>query len=151
MKRALFIVVVVLIAGAYVGGYWPEHRRLGEAEAQVRTLQARLNTAADRIRLGEILGRLLRVSDTVAARNYGEAAALSSAYFDRVREETSRAEQPDVKHALENILESRDEITTALARTEPSVSLVLREQELELRKALGYPVEPTPTGEQPRK
>ncbi len=114
MKRALFIVVVVLIAGAYTAGYWPEHRRLRDAEAQVRTLQARLNTAEARIRLGEILGRLLHVSDAVAARNYGAAAELSSAYFDRVREETSRAEQPDVKHALDGILQSRDQVTTAL-------------------------------------
>jgi hypothetical protein len=150
MKRALYIAVVVLIIGAYVGGYWPEHRRRTEAETQVRALQGQLNAADARNRLGEVLGRVLRVSDAVEARNYGEAAALSSIYYDRVREEASRAEPPDVKQALESILQSRDEVTAALARTDPSVAITLREQELKLRRALGYPVAANPTGEQPR-
>jgi len=86
MKRALFN-VVVLIAGAYKGGYWPEHRRLRDAEAQERSLQDRLNAAEAHVRLGDILKRSLRVSDAVAAPNNAEADALSSAYFDGVRGE----------------------------------------------------------------
>lgn len=147
---ALYIVVVVLVLAAYVGGYWPEDRRRTEAEAQVRALQAQVNAADARVRLGEKLGQVWRVSDTVEARNHGEAAALSSSYFDRVREETSRAESPDVKQALESILQSRDAVTASLARTDPSVAVSLREQELKLRRALGYPVAATPTGAQPR-
>lgn len=140
MKRALFVLVVLLAGAAYVGGYWPEHRRRTDAEAQASAMQARLTAAESRVRLGEALGQLLRLSDAVAARNYGEAAALSSAYFDRMRDEAARAERPDVKQSLDQILQGRDAVTTALARSDASVSSTIREHELALRKALGYPV-----------
>ena len=139
MKRALFIVVVVLIGVAFLAGFWPQHRRLVEAEERVQMLQQRLTEAEGRIHLGEVLGRLLRLSDAVAARNYGEAATLSSAYFNLVREEATRAERPEAKQALDQILQTRDQVTTGLARTDPSVSSTLEQQELALRKALGYP------------
>jgi hypothetical protein len=139
MKRALLIIVAVLIVGAYVGGYWPQHRRLIQVEAQNRELQAQLESANARIRLGEVLGQALRVSDAISVRNFGEAASLSSAYFDRVRQE-ALVQPPDAKQALDRILQSRDEVTAALARTDQAVSAPLEGQQLELRKALGYPV-----------
>lgn len=147
LKRVLFIVVVVLIAGAYAAGYWPEHARSTQAEAQVAALQAKLDAADARVRVGEVLGHLLRLSDAVDARNYGEATTLSSTYFDRVRTEASRPHADDVKRVLEGIQQNRDQVTTALARSEPSIP-VLREQELALRRALGYPV-PAPAVDAP--
>jgi hypothetical protein len=41
MKRILAIVVVVVVALAYLAGFWPQHRQLTDAQAQSRRLQAR--------------------------------------------------------------------------------------------------------------
>ena len=139
MKQALFVIGIVIVAAVYAAGYWPEHGRRTRAEAVTRELQARLDRASAQVRLGEVLGQVLRVCDAVAAGNFGEAAVLSSAYFDRVRQET--ASQPDAKQTLERILQDRDQVTAALARTDAAVSAQLRRQVLELRKALGYAVE----------
>lgn len=140
MKQAIAVVVVVLVTAAYVAGYWPEHERRAYAEARGRELQARLDSAEARVRLGEVLGQSLRVSDAVDARNFGDAAALSSAYFDRVRQEAI-TQPPDVQQALDRILQNRDRVTAALARSDPAVAIELRTEQLEVRRALGYPVE----------
>jgi predicted negative regulator of RcsB-dependent stress response len=140
MKRMLAIVVVVVVALAYLAGFWPQHRQLNDAQAESRRLQERLTSAEGRVRLAELLGQLLRLSDAVTARNYGEAATLSSSFFDSVRAEAARADQPAVKEALETILRTRDQVTTAIAQTDPSVSVSLKEHERTLRRALGYSV-----------
>jgi hypothetical protein len=149
MKRVILITGAVLIAAAYLAGFWPEHRHLVSARREVQTLQDQLGRAESQQHLGEVLGQLLNLSDTISARNYGRAATLSSTYFDRVRQEASRATRPETKEVLGAILETRDSVTTAIARTEPSISQTLRRQELALRRALGYPVETLPSGDQP--
>jgi len=140
MKRLLAIVIVVVVALAYLAGFWPQHRRLTDAQAQNLALEGRLAAAEDRVRLAEVLGQLLRLSDAVAVKNYGEAATLSSSFFDSVRVEASRADQPAVKEALEGILRARDQVTTAIAGTDPSLSTSLKEHERALRQVLGYSV-----------
>ena len=140
MKRAITIAVLVVVALAYIAGYWPQHQRLTDAQAQLQETQNRLAVAEGRIRLGEVLGQLFRLSDVVAAKNYGEAATLSSSFFDSVRVEASRADKPDVMATLQAILNTRDQVTTAIAGMDLSLSTLLKEQERALRLALGYPV-----------
>lgn len=141
MKRAIVIAVVVVVGLAFVAGFWPQHRQLSDVRGQLQETQARLTAAEARIRLGELLGRLLALSDAVAAKNYGQAATLSSSFFDAVRTEASRATQPEVAATLRGILDARDRVTTAIAGTDAALTGVLKEQERALRRALGYPVE----------
>ena len=140
MKRYLAGGIVVAVALAYVAGFWPQQRRLSDAQAQILTLEDRLAAAEGRVRLAEVLGRLLHLSDAVTAKNYGEAATLSSAFFDSVGREASRTDRPDVKAALESILGTRDQVTTAIAGTDPMLSVTLNDHERTLRRVLGYPV-----------
>jgi hypothetical protein len=135
----LLVTGIVVVAGAYFAGIWPERQRVREAELQVRALQHELSQAEARARLGQILGQLLRVAEAVEEHNYGDAAAEASAYFDRVAMELQAADRPDVKEVLEEIRLTRDLITTGLAKTEASTVLeTLRRQQAELRRALGY-------------
>ena len=140
MKRIVATVVIALVATAYVLGFWPQHRRVVEARNQIDALQTRLAAADARIRLADLLGQLLRLSDAVTSKNYGEAATLSSAFFDSVRTETARADRPEVRSTLQEILSTRDRITTAIAATEASLPSVLKEHERTLRQSLGFPV-----------
>ena len=143
MNRVILIAGAVLIAASYAAGFWPERRHLMSALREVQALQGQLERSEARERVGAVFGQLLNLSDAISARNYGRAATLSSQYFDRVRQETSLATERDTKQALTAILDTRDRVTTAIARTEPSISQVLRQQELRLRRVLGYPVEPS--------
>ena len=140
MKRAILITGVMLIAAAYVAGFWPERRRANDLQAEAGLREQRLIVAEGRVRLGDILGDLLALEDAVEARNYGDAAARASRYFDRVAEEVQRGDRTDAGKTLEGVSKGRDEVTAALARSEPAVLDVLRQQEHALRSALGYPV-----------
>jgi hypothetical protein len=141
MKRAILIAVVMVVGLAYLAGFWPQHRQLSDLRSQLQETQARLAAAEARIRLGDVLGRLLALSDAVAAKNYGQAATLSSSFFDAVRSEASRAARPDVTATLHEILNARDRVTTAIAGTDPALTGILKQQEQSLRRALGYPAD----------
>jgi hypothetical protein len=135
------IAAYVLAGVAFLAGFWPQHRQLIAARAEVRMLRSQLDQAESRARASEILGQLLNLSDSVSARNFGRAAILSSAYFDRVREASIDASQDERRAALNEILQTRDRVTAAIALADPSVSEVLRRQQIVLRRAMGYPVE----------
>lgn len=146
MRKLLAGLVVLLVAGAFVGGYWPQRERLARAEAELaeaRRLQAeaqaRLQAAEAQVRLGRLFGHYLALADAVAAANYGEARALSSPFFDRVREEGTLATDAAVRAALDAVLMRRDTVTAGLARGEASVREALLPIERELRRALSYP------------
>ena len=139
MKRVYLGIVATLVVAAFVAGFWPQHRQLTTSQALTETLQTRLDAAEARLRTGQVLGQLLRLSDAVRVRNYGEAAALSSTYFDTVRQEMSRADA-DGAVALNAILASRDQVTTAIAGGDPTLDVTLRQHEQQLRRALGYPI-----------
>lgn len=138
MKRIWLGIGAALVVLAFIGGFWPQHRQLTAAQELVATQQTRLDTAEARVRLGQVLGQLLRFSDAVRLRNYGTAATWSSAYFDSALEETSRA-NAEAAAVLNTILKSRDQVTTAIASMDAGLELTLREHERQLRRALGYP------------
>lgn len=139
MNRVYLGIAATLVVAAFVAGFWPQHRQLTTSQALTETLQTRLDAAETRIRMGQVLGQLLRLSDAIRLRNYGEAAALSSTYFDTVRQEASRTDA-DGAVALNAILASRDQVTTAIAGADPTLDVNLRQHEQQLRRVLGYPV-----------
>jgi hypothetical protein len=138
--RILLLLGVALIGGAYLAGFWPERQRLTAARAEIQALERRIAESEARVRLAEVLGSLLAVSDMLDAQNYGDAANRASAYFDRVNAEAQAATDPAVRAALEGARQTRDTVTAALARAEPTVREALRQQELAIRRALGYDV-----------
>jgi hypothetical protein len=139
--------VVLLVAGAFAAGWWPERTRrqqaeaeLAEARRQQSEARSRLDAAEAQVRLGSLLGQLLALDDAVAAGNFGEAQGLSSPFFDRVREEAARSGDAPARAALEAVLTRRDAVTAGLARGEPKVREALAPIARELRRALGYPL-----------
>lgn len=149
MRKVIVGLVVLLVAGAFVAGYWPQREKLRQAQAEVNELRRQLAesrsevvAAEARARLGRLLGRYLALRDAVASGNFGEAQTLSSPFFDEVRNEAVRAPEPTARAALEAALIRRDAVTAGLARGEGSIREVLVPIERELRSALGYPVQP---------
>jgi hypothetical protein len=147
VRKVLAALVVLLVAGAFVAGYWPQRERLVEAEAEAAELRrqlsearAELAAAEAKARLGRIFGQYLALHDAVASGNFGQAQALSSPFFDAVREEAARGLEPAARTALDAVLMRRDTVTAGIARGEGSVREALVPIERELRRALGYPV-----------
>jgi hypothetical protein len=141
-KRVLIgaAVVLIVILGAYLAGYWPERARRIALETEVTTLRGQLNEAEARVRMAQLLGELVNIVEATSAQNYGQAQGLASKFFDGARTEASRTPVPSFKAALERILQNRDQVTAALTRADPAVMEILRNAQLQLRTALGYPV-----------
>jgi hypothetical protein len=136
------LMVVVLIAAAYVAGFWPQRQRISAAQAENATLQQRVEAAEARVRAGVLLGELLTLREVAQEMNYGQARTLSSPFFEHVRAEAGRTTDTGVKQALESILAVRDTVTVALTQGDASALGHLREAERRLRLALGYPAPP---------
>lgn len=159
MRKVLVGLVALLVAGAFVAGYWPPHRELVTARAEADELRRQLSEARSllaateaKARLGRVLGQYLALEEAVSSGNYGEAQALSSAFFDAVREQATIGLDPSSRTALDAVLMRRDTVTAGIARGESSVRAVLVPVERELRRALGYPVPPlggAPAAERP--
>jgi hypothetical protein len=92
------------------------------------------------VRVGQLLGDLLNITEAVAALNYGQAQQLSSRFFDGVGAEAARTPAGALRTALEAVLQNRDQVTSALARGDQAVMEPLRRSQIRLREALGYPV-----------
>lgn len=149
MRNLLLVLVVLLIAGAFVAGYWPQRQELGAARAQAAEAERRLSEARSELadaeskaRLGLLFGRYLALEDAVVSGNFGEARALSTAFFDHVRDEAARTTDATARTALDGVLMRRDTVTAGLARGEASVREALAPIARELRRALDYPVPP---------
>jgi hypothetical protein len=147
VRKLLVGLVVLLVASAFVGGYWPQRERVARSEAEgaeARRLQAEAQSKAQaldaQVRLGRLFGQYLALADAVGAANYGEAQSLSSSFFDRVREEATLATDAPARAALDAVLMRRDAVTAGLARGEASVREVLVPIERELRRALAWPL-----------
>jgi hypothetical protein len=152
VRKVLAVLVVLLVAGAFVAGYWPQRERLVQAQADVTELRRQLSETRSQLaaaeaksRLGRLFGQFLALREAVVSGNYGAAQALSSAFFDHVRQEGAGATDGTARTALDAILMRRDTVTAGLARGEGSVREALVPIERELRRALGYPVPPLDT------
>ena len=149
MRQVLVVLVVLLIAGAFVAGYWPQREKLTQAQAetvearrQLAEARAQLDQAEAKARLGRLFGQFLALEDAVLASDYAGAQALSSAFFNAVREEADRTGDASVRTALDATLMRRDTVTAGIARGESSVRDTLVPIARELRRALGYTVPP---------
>jgi len=143
------VLVVLLVVTAFAGGYWPQRERLVQAQAEATELRRQLSESRSQLaaaeakaRLARTFGQFLALEDAVASGNYGEAQALSSLFFDAVREELTKGPDRSARTALDAILMRRDTVTAGIARGEGSVREALVPIARELRRALGYPVPP---------
>jgi hypothetical protein len=145
--RALSMTAIILIVIAFLIGYWPQRQSRIAAERELVAVSDRLAEVEDRMAIAGLLGQLLMVRDMVAAQNYGSSAQLSSAFFNAVREHAGRTRRPGMAAVLQNILNQRDLVTSALARGDAAVAGTLRQMEMDLRNGLGFEV---PTDATPR-
>jgi len=139
MILKFLVLAVVLVAAAYVAGFWPQRGRVNALSAENAALQQRAEAAEGRVRAGTLLGELLTFKEVVQDMNYGQARALSSPFFEHVAAEAARTPDAGMKQALTSIVAQRDAMTVALTQGDAKALGHLREAERRLRLALGYP------------
>jgi hypothetical protein len=138
------ILFVVLMALSFGGGYWLEHQEFEAAQAQVKTTAAQLTDAENTLRFYRLQGQLLTLVDETGNKNYGDAAGLSTKFFNDLRDDASIAAPTNVKSALQTMLGQRDAVTADLAKGDPAAHDLLVQMSAELRQVLNTTGAPGP-------
>jgi hypothetical protein len=139
-KRIAALAAILLIGGAFLAGYLPERRLRMAAQDESVTLRQQLAAAEARVRMGELLGQAISIREVVMRQNYGQAQELSSAFFDSVRREEAATPLAEFRSALNEVLSRRDSVTASLVKADAGTLEALRTIEVQMRRALGYPV-----------
>ena len=136
MKKILFLVVIVLIAAAYLVGYWPQRRRAESSEKNVQQLNQQLAQAQALARLCRIQSQLLSLIAQIEDKRFADAQKGSTEFFDAVRAEATRSNTADYAPSLEAILGMRDMVTAGLAKEDSAASALLRQALSKLQQAI---------------
>jgi hypothetical protein len=115
-----FFTLLVLMTLSFGGGFWWEHGKLESVQGKLDAATAQLAQANAAVRLGRLQDQLLSLVDDTANRNYGDAAALSTKFFNQLAGEMSSVAQPQMKSAMQSILAQRDQVTAELAKGDPA-------------------------------
>ena len=123
MKVLVAIVgAVVLVAGGYLAGYLPEHRKLVEAQAGAERVEVQLADARALLRIHALHDELLDLVEAASASSRAEEAQeLSTHFFDEVRSMAFSTQDARSKPVMEAVLATRDPLTSALATRDPAV------------------------------
>lgn len=125
MKRFGYLAFVIVIALAFVAGYWPQHKKLLQTQGELIDTSASLTKSEAKVRLCLLQSQLVSLFQEAENKNYADASALSTKFFDGVRHEVDSAPSSSLKSALESVLNQRDAVTAALAKADPKASDLL--------------------------
>jgi len=144
MKRLGIVAFVLIVVLAFIAGYWPQHTKLLEAQAKLVEMSTQLANAESTNRLCQLQDQLLTLVQVTGDKNYADASALSTKFFDEVRSEARRTTDPALKSSLESVLNQRDAVTVALAQGDPAAHELLVQLQKTFRLSIrtGEPMSP---------
>ncbi len=134
MKKAVITIVILLLGGAYLGGYWPQRQKVQEAEKRSEQATQQLAAAQTVVRITRLENDIVALVDQTQNQNYGEAQKLSTRFFDDVRSELDRSPSAPYRQTLEAIFARRDAVTSGLTRADAATIGPLRQSMNEVRQ-----------------
>jgi len=114
------LIVLVLMGLSFGGGFWWEYSRTNSVRGRLQATEAQLTTDQYQISLCQLQQQLLTLVDDTANRNYGDAATVSTKFFNNLNAVESKATEPQMKSLLQSILSQRDTVTADLAKADPT-------------------------------
>jgi Na+-transporting NADH:ubiquinone oxidoreductase subunit NqrC len=125
MKKALFVIVLLLIAGAYLAGYWPQRAHVQQAQQSASQSAQQLASAHELAQVMRIENDLLVLERATREQNYGQAQQLSGKFFDDLRQDIDKYPNASYTPTMQSILAQRDAITAGLTRADASTLATL--------------------------
>jgi hypothetical protein len=127
MKRYGYLAFVMLLAVSFVAGYWPQHKKLLQAQGKLAETSARLSKAESIVHLCQLQAQLVILIQETENKNYADASGLSSKFFDGLRQEVANTPPSGLKSSLQSALSQRDAVTAALAKGDPKAHDLLEQ------------------------
>jgi RecA/RadA recombinase len=122
------IVTGVLVAAAFLAGFLPSY-------AKGKRLESELKVALQQNRVAQLRDLAALAYLQASQKNYGLAAATTAQYFALAPAVTAEVPDPTGKKALQDLMNSRDRITSELAKGDPGVLNSLESLLLTTRQA----------------
>jgi outer membrane murein-binding lipoprotein Lpp len=133
MKNKLVISAIALVV-VFLAGFVPQYAKVNRLEAELR--QAQMGNAAAELR---DLAGLAYIQ--ASQKNFGNAAGTAARFFNRVREAANQIPDANARKTYEDLLISRDKVTTQLAKGDAGVMGDLQDLFVKTRKVTGAPAE----------
>jgi hypothetical protein len=147
MKRFGYLAFVIVIGLAFVAGYWPQHKKWFQAQGQLIEVSVKLTKSEAKVRLCHLQSQLVSLLEETENKNYADASALSTKFFDGVRQESDNTPPSSLKSSLESTLNQRDAVTAALAKGDPKARDLLAQLLADLNQSIiksASPPQPKP-------
>jgi len=133
MKNKLVISAIALVV-VFLAGFVPQYAKVNRLEAELR--QAQMGNAAAELR---DLAGLAYIQ--ASQKNFGNAAGTAARFFNRVREAANQIPDANARKTYEDLLISRDKVTTQLAKGDAGVMGDLQDLFVKTRKVTLGPAE----------
>lgn len=127
-----FIVGLVLVVAAFLGGFVPQHKSLSEARSQIASLQQQLAGERQARTFADFRNETALLYTDISKSNYSAAGDRATKLFTGLQQFTYQAPAP-LKQKLENVLQSRDAIVAAIAKADPSSAGLVQSMFLQLQ------------------
>lgn len=121
MKK--FIVFLVLLAAAYLVGYWPQ-----------RALRSQLDMAKSAVQVCRLENELMNMLDQIQNQNYGTAQQIAGTFFNDLRGQLDNPALADSRQNLNAIVNQHDAVIAAMAKADGSVAGALRADLAQIRQ-----------------
>ena len=100
MKKILFLVVIVLIAAAYLVGYWPQRRRAESSEKMCSNSTSSLHRHRLWLGFAAFKAVFFSLIAQIEDKRFADAQKGSTEFFDEVRAEAARSNTADYAPSL---------------------------------------------------
>ena len=117
--RNVALALTVAVVGGFLIGYVPGCMRSSD-------LQSRLTRAEEAASFSSARDLASMLLVEVANRNYGNAADLSTRFFDQVRVLSEQVRDRETRERLQQILAEREAVSSGLAKNDPGVEPQIR-------------------------
>ncbi len=144
MKRIGLVVILLLLA--FVAGYWPQHKKVVEAQKASVWFDTRTWQLESSLRLYRLQSQLITLVQETEKKNYANAAELSTKFFNTLNSDVPLAASPDPRASLQTILNQRDAVTATLAKGDPAALDLLKQMLATLSQSIAQAdaLAPTP-------
>lgn len=109
-----FAIAVILFIVGFLAGFTPQHLKANQFQEQVRACDTSLQLA--HVRQSAALLYL-----AASELNYGIASQRAADFFNQVQSVANNTTDGSLRKQMQNVLASRDKITTALAKGDAQV------------------------------
>ena len=111
MRKAMIALVTIVLV--FLLGFVPQY-------LEKRRIQSELAISTEKLQMSELRDLAGMMLIEGLRQNYGTARDYSSQYFEKLRATAEQVENPTLKMSLQELLSSRDELTAALSKADPT-------------------------------